>query len=67
MMEVNEIGIAYAEVEKIIKANIGKSVHDIVVELKLAGIEPSINGDNIQAFISKAKSEVLAEVKAVEE
>ena len=55
--------IAYLDISDELKKHIGKTTHDLVQSLKDKGISQEINGDNISAFIQKARGEI-AKVEA---
>jgi len=66
-LEITNLKYKYEDLEENLREYSGESVHNVVVALKRAGKSQEINGSNISSFLSKARSEIIAEAKAVAE
>ena len=66
-LEITNSKYKYEDLEENLKEYSGESIHNVVVALKRAGKSQEINGSNISSFLSKARSEIIAEAKAVAE
>jgi len=64
-LEITLLKYKYDDLKVKLKECSGETVHNVVVALKRAGKSQEINGNNISSFLSKARSEVLAEAKEI--